>query len=411
MRSGLDVLLGQADLRAGDRVLIVTDTRSDTEVGRRIFHAALDRHADPTWSVVSARSWNGQDLPEPLVAALPHTDLAVLVTSWSATHSPGVISAVSAGARVLSMPGVRAEMLDQGAMTADYDQVAELTERWAELFARGRKARLTGVGGTDLVADIGGPARASFLDDGRLPRGVGSVINMPAGEVAIAPVEATASGCVVADLTVSTTPEPVRDPVQIQIAAGKAVNVTGGREADDLQAALEAHGDGAHVVAEIALGTNPAALHIGVVIEDEKALGTAHVGFGHSIGLGGTNASTVHLDAILSRATLQIDGLTLLSEGVVCGRALRRESLSDLEGRSGRFRRTTIPTKIHQGRLFAGWRDVRDNERWAQVGDEDAAAAAARFLTTGRLEPDGIREARIAALLERYSVIEPGAQV
>ena len=396
------------NLRVGDRVLIVTDTASDDEVGRLMFEAALERGADAIWSRVRARTTNGEQLPEPLVAALARADLAALVTSWSATHSPGVIAAVEAGVRVLSMPGVRSDMLGRGALTADYGAVRELTERWGEHFARGSRVRVTTHAGTDLTADLGGWSRRPFLDDGSLPRGVGGVGNMPAGEVAVAPIEGTAAGRIITDLTISTTPSPLKVPVTIDVEEGRVVAVRGAEEAKQFEAALEKHGESSRLVAEIALGTNPNALHIGVVIEDEKCLGTGHVGFGHAVGLGGLNTSTIHADAIFGAVTLTIDGIELVRDGTVVPTGLRRESLGDMAGIGGRFQVGPAKTEVHDGALFAAWQDVRGRERLAQVGDEAASIAAAALLQRGRLEAaPGTEEAMILDLLHHYAVIRP----
>jgi leucyl aminopeptidase (aminopeptidase T) len=383
----------------------VTDTRSDADVGRAIFAEALRRGADAAWCQVQARDSNGAELPEPIVAALASCDLAALVTSWSATHSPGVIAAVQAGTRVLSMPGVRSSMLNEGALTADYKRVRELTERWGEYFARGSRVRLTTHAGTDLTADLGGWSRPPFLDDGTMPRGIGMVGNMPAGEIAVAPVEGSAHGRVIADLTMSTTPRPVSGPVTIDVENGKVTAVRGGPEADDFEAALSAHGDSSRVVAEIALGTNPGALHIGVVIEDEKRLGTAHVGFGHSIGLGGLNVSTIHADAIFASVTMTVDGVELIRDGVPVAEAIAREPLSMFPGAGGRYRAGGVPGEIVDGRLHAAWLDVRGRRRLAQVGDDEAAGMAAGVLTAERwAAAAGSPEARVLELMQRYGL-------
>lgn len=342
-----------------------------------------------------------------MIAALARVDLAMLVTSWSPTHSVGVISAIQAGVRVLSMPGVRTEMLGRGALTADYDAVRRLTERWGEYFARGSQVRLTTAAGTDLSSDLGGWARRPFLDDGTLPRGVGGVGNMPAGEVAVAPLEGTTRGVVVADLTISTTPHPLREPVRIEVEAGRVVAVRGGEEARVFEEALAAHGESSRVVAEIALGTNPAALHIGVVIEDEKGLGTAHVGFGHAVGLGGLNSSTIHADAIFSEVTMSVDGVDLIRHGEVEAGALERESLASMAGAGGGYRLGPVPTATRDGLLHAVWSDVRQRDRWAQVGDEAAARLAAQVMAGGTLTAEaGSPEARALELLERYGAVQ-----
>jgi leucyl aminopeptidase (aminopeptidase T) len=44
-------------------------------------------------------------------------------------------------------------------------------------------------------------------------------------------------------------------------------------------------------------------------------LGTVHVAFGASAGIGGTVSVPVHLDVLVLDATLTLDGTTVLDEG------------------------------------------------------------------------------------------------
>ena len=53
-------------------------------------------------------------------------------------------------------------------------------------------------------------------------------------------------------------------------------------------------------------GTNDRATLTGNVLEDEKILGTVHVAFGASAGIGGTVSVPIHLDVVVLDATLQI---------------------------------------------------------------------------------------------------------
>ena len=51
------------------------------------------------------------------------------------------------------------------------------------------------------------------------------------------------------------------------------------------------------------------------MLEDEKILGTVHVAFGASAGIGGNVAVPIHLDVVIEDATLTIDGRTVLDAG------------------------------------------------------------------------------------------------
>jgi leucyl aminopeptidase (aminopeptidase T) len=80
-------------------------------------------------------------------------------------------------------------------------------------------------------------------------------------------------------------------------------------------ATLDAGGASGRVLAELGIGTNPAATLSGNILEDEKVIGTAHVAFGTNISFGGANASTVHIDGMLLEPTVELDGRSLVSDG------------------------------------------------------------------------------------------------
>ena len=59
----------------------------------------------------------------------------------------------------------------------------------------------------------------------------------------------------------------------------------------------------------------PGARLTGEVLEDEKALGTAHIAFGASQGPGGANTATVHIDGVMRDVRIELDDGALLSDG------------------------------------------------------------------------------------------------
>ena len=63
------------------------------------------------------------------------------------------------------------------------------------------------------------------------------------------------------------------------------------------------------------MGTNDKALLTGSVLEDEKILGTIHVAFGASAGIGGTVSVPIHLDVVVIDASLEVDGRRILDRG------------------------------------------------------------------------------------------------
>jgi leucyl aminopeptidase (aminopeptidase T) len=78
---------------------------------------------------------------------------------------------------------------------------------------------------------------------------------------------------------------------------------------------LTEHGSEATNVAELGIGTNESAILTGNILEDEKILGTAHVAFGASAAIGGTIQVPVHLDCVVLRPTVEIDGSPIVRDG------------------------------------------------------------------------------------------------
>ena len=82
-----------------------------------------------------------------------------------------------------------------------------------------------------------------------------------------------------------------------------------------LVAHLTSYGEDGRHLAELGIGTNEKAALTGNVLEDEKILGTLHVAFGASAGIGGTVTVPVHEDVVVVEPTLTIGGTTVVDAG------------------------------------------------------------------------------------------------
>ena len=82
-----------------------------------------------------------------------------------------------------------------------------------------------------------------------------------------------------------------------------------------LQDMLEAVGSDAFKLAEFGVGTNPKAKLSGKVLEDEKIRGTVHFAFGNDLSYNGDNDVPIHLDGIVCKPTVVIDGVKTHEKG------------------------------------------------------------------------------------------------
>jgi leucyl aminopeptidase (aminopeptidase T) len=100
----------------------------------------------------------------------------------------------------------------------------------------------------------------------------------------------------------------------LTIEGGRLTAATG-QVGDALLALLEPFGDLGRNVAELGIGTNEAATLTGNVLEDEKVLGSVHVAFGASAGIGGSVSVPIHIDVVVANASLTVDGRPVLEAG------------------------------------------------------------------------------------------------
>jgi leucyl aminopeptidase (aminopeptidase T) len=80
---------------------------------------------------------------------------------------------------------------------------------------------------------------------------------------------------------------------------------------------LEPHGRDARTVAEFGIGTNDKATLTGVILEDEKVMGTIHIAFGDNKSMGGSVRVASHLDGLVKRPTVWFDDRIVMEDGTL----------------------------------------------------------------------------------------------
>lgn len=279
---------------AKEKVLIVCD-QGTLVVAQPVLSAAYETGAEAVLVQMPVMERHGMEPPDMVAAAMLQGDVAICCTSKSLTHTEARKKATAKGVRVASMPGITVEMLERGLAT-DYSQIAEKSTKLAQDLSKGRKITITGKNGTKLTAVIDG--REGLADTGILSQ-PGSFGNLPAGEAYIAPIEGTAEGTIVCDGSIAQLGCIEEEPVIIEVKEGKLVSASGQEKAAELLRLLDSAGELGRGVAEIGIGTNPAARISGNILEDEKVSGTVHVAFGDSSGIGGKIKVPVHIDCVL----------------------------------------------------------------------------------------------------------------
>jgi leucyl aminopeptidase (aminopeptidase T) len=294
-------------VKPGEDVLVVADTGT-RELGDAMRAEAARAGADAVLALMDPRAESGNEPPPTIAGALAACDVYIVPTTHSLSHTKARKAATEAGARGATLPGVTEDLLAR-LMAIDFDALATRCVAVADLLTAGDEAHITCPLGTDLRLDLRG--RSGISDDGLLVE-PGAFGNLPCGEGFIAP--AGGNGRMVASSLASVGLAEGEPPV-LTIDEGRLVSATR-PQGERLLAILHEHGGELGTnLAELGVGTNDAATLTGNVLEDEKILGTIHVAFGASAGIGGTVSVPVHLDCVVLDASLTVDGTPVLDAG------------------------------------------------------------------------------------------------
>ncbi len=259
---------------------------------------------------------HGSEPGEAVAEKMSQADVLIAIVNYSLSHTAGRARATEAGARIASMPGFEARMFHPGGpMSVDYQQVAEDTEKLAQLVTEAERATVRSPGGTDISFSVAG--REGGVDTGLCTERA-AWSNLPAGEAYAAPLEGTAEGVIVAQA--GWYPHLAED-MSFHFEKGLVVSLEGGGKVGDEFRKLLQLGSEEQVhlarrnLAELGIGTNPNAKQPDNVLEAEKIKGTVHLAIGDSSHMGGRVVADLHEDFVIPQPDLLLDGRLVIEGG------------------------------------------------------------------------------------------------
>lgn len=294
-----------------EKVLVVSDA-TKRKIGLNIFENALRLGFSSLYVEMKPGDVNGQEPPDAIAQLMSSFDVVFCPTKTSLTHTAARRNASQKGVRVATFPGITEEVMIRG-LNADYIKICERSIRVLKVLERGKHIRITTKSGTDLEFSIEG--RKVYASKG-LFHAKGESGNLPTGETFLAPVEGSANGVFVVDGSMAGIGVIKKRPIKIEVRNGFAVKIEGGKQAKELQKMLEAVKDkGAFNIAEFGVGTNDKAKLSGVLLEDEKVMGTIHIALGNNKSMGGETDVPIHLDGVVTAPTVLMDGKPIMKKG------------------------------------------------------------------------------------------------
>lgn len=303
-----------AQVKENEEVLIITEAGYQS-ICDAVVRSIKKRNGCPTVMIMEPRSRDGEEPDQVIAAAMKAADVFLCIVSHSITHTHAVKQAIEAGGRGLVLTQFCESMLIQGGITCDFVKAGKQCRTIAKHLEHGSHIHLETANGTDLTFQAEG-RRGNALY-GVVEPGMFSTI--PTIEANVSPLEHTANGVIVADASIPYVGIGLlKEPVICTVANGFITNIAGSEQAKRLKDHLLRKEDpNVFNIAELGIGLNPCCSFIGWMLEDEGVYGSAHIGIGSSITLGGTVKAACHYDLIMKEATITVDGRKILDQGKV----------------------------------------------------------------------------------------------
>jgi len=307
-----------ANIKSGEKVLVISDFNS-VGTAELVAREAWAKKADVSILIMPPRKVDGEEPPKCVSEAMKKVDVILLAVSVSMTHTNASKEALGAGARILSLTGVTEATIATEAFEADFKKERPICEEIAKKFSQGKEVRITSPSGTDLVLSaVGrqGNSHHCIIDS------PGQFSAAPNIEANFAPVEGTAEGMFVADLSIPYLGIGLlSEPIYFTIKKGKITKTEGGKQAEQIEKIWEEQNDpNVYNIAQVAVGLNPKIKEAKGVLGccyDEGTYGTVHIGIGTSSNLGGVTKASTHFDALVNKPTVFVDGKKILEGGNV----------------------------------------------------------------------------------------------
>ncbi|MBK9098906.1 MAG: aminopeptidase [bacterium] len=296
--------------KKNEKILVITDELK-REIGLSLYENAIRLGYFALLVEMKSGKINGEE-PSPEVAEMMQKfDVVFCPTAKSLTHTDARRAASAKGVRIATFPGITKDVMIRG-MNADYKSISKRTVKLTQLLETGSEIRVTAPAGTDISFSIKG--RKGYASKG-LFHAKGESGNLPTGEAFLAPVEGTSNGVFVTDGSFAGLGLIKKTNIRIEVEHGYATKITGGAIAKKLTKMLDAVGKDARNIAEFGIGTNDSAKLSGILLEDEKVMGTIHIALGNNVSMGGSVNVPIHLDGVVKKPTVWMDGKLLMKDG------------------------------------------------------------------------------------------------
>jgi len=296
-------------IKEDENVLILGTIETNRDLLDSIMDVSIATKAKAT--MIITKSWpRGAEPWKPIAEAMKSAD--VLINFAPLFDQQAVKEALDAGLRI-AVVNRNIDYLKRG-LDIDYNEIAALHERIANVLRKGKIMRVTSEAGTDVTMDITG--RTIMRGDGIL-REPGEMQWLPGSQLNQAAIEESVNGMLVFDWDISSIGH-IKNSVNLTIKNGRIVKFEGGEEAEAFKKYIESLNDPRmYWVCHYTFGLNPALkMNPDNHSESERVRGSIVFGFGSQLPgyKGKLGVAAAHIDCIMKSPTVYVDSKMILKD-------------------------------------------------------------------------------------------------
>jgi len=305
--AALNAMIYVLNMNKQDEVLVVSD-QSTKNVGEAFYRAAIEFGCSAELYLLHEINRPLLEIPKEMNELLTEKTIVINAFKGLSDETP---FRLKWGKKILATnkirlghgAGITKSMMIDGPMDVDYEMMVDTAHRLIKSFENGKNVHVFAPGGTDIVLCIEDRA---FSTDTRITK-LPYFANLPCGEIWCGPIESKGDGIIVCDGSIGDLGK-IRKPLKIHVKDGKIVDL----KSDDKELVKKVESlisldEEARIIGELGIGLNPGAKIRGILLEDEKALQTAHIAFGNNEEMdGGRNKSRTHRDFLFYKPTIKV---------------------------------------------------------------------------------------------------------
>jgi leucyl aminopeptidase (aminopeptidase T) len=314
------------NLKNGEKVLIITDPMVDPQLIEALGTAASAAGGEVIITIIPTVEREHVEPPAPVVAAMKEVNLILACCSKLVGQTAATFEAQKRGARYMGI-GPRADAMASAGAKFPPEIIFAMCTEMAKKWMAAREIRVMDPKGTDLRAKIdpgdviglegAGAPLGTLLNPEKPRRGRIAYWEGGFGTVGYWP-RWTTEGVAYMD-AMEGFPGILPVSPKVTVEKGRVVKFEGAPEQElYFKSLIEKFGQDVAHIGEIMIGMNPHSplnLEGSTHLQAHRRAGTVHIAYGNSVDDFRTVKPGVHIDNLIIKPTITLDGEPILKEG------------------------------------------------------------------------------------------------